>query len=99
MDDSVQVKCTKCKTAFRERARRLQSGYSRQCPCCEVVLFFDEDSAYTNIKHAMRTARRLRKELREFEAAAVASGSPSQSRRFGGRRAHQGRAEAEAEAE
>jgi hypothetical protein len=32
------------------------------------VLFFDEDSPDANIKHAMRTARRLRKELREAEA-------------------------------
>ena len=43
MLNSVQVKCTRCKTVFRERARRMQSGYSRQCPCCEVVLFFEED--------------------------------------------------------
>src|SRR5581483_5688895 len=71
MDDSVQIKCTKCKSAFRERARRLQNGYSRQCPSCEVVLFFDEDAFDANIKRAMRTARRLRKELREFEADAV----------------------------
>ena len=68
MDDSVQVKCTRCKSAFRERARRLQNGYSRQCVTCEVVLFFDEDSHDTNIKKAMRMARRVRKELRETEA-------------------------------
>jgi DNA-directed RNA polymerase subunit RPC12/RpoP len=67
MDDSVQTKCTKCKSAFRERARRLQNGYSRQCPNCEVVLFFDEDSPDVNIKRAMRMARRVRKELREAE--------------------------------
>src|ERR1700759_167015 len=68
MDDSVQVKCTRCKSAYRDRARRLQNGYSRQCPTCEVVVFFDEDSPDPNIKSAMRTARRLRKELREAEA-------------------------------
>ncbi len=68
MDDSVQVKCTRCKSTFRERARRLQNGYSRQCVTCEVVLFFDEDSPDANIKQAMRMARRVRKELREAEA-------------------------------
>jgi NAD-dependent SIR2 family protein deacetylase len=68
MDDSVQVKCTRCKSAFRERARRLQNGYSRQCLTCEVVLFFDEDSPDANIKTAMRAARHVRKELREAEA-------------------------------
>jgi hypothetical protein len=62
MDDSVQVKCTRCKSAFRERARRLQNGFSR------VVVFFDEDSSDANIKSAMRMARRVRKELREAEA-------------------------------
>jgi hypothetical protein len=67
MDDSVQVKCTRCKSAFRERARRLQNGYSRQCLTCEVVLFFDEESPDANIKRAMRMARRVRRELREAE--------------------------------
>jgi hypothetical protein len=69
MDDSVQVKCTRCKSAFRERARRLQNGFSRQCPNCEVVLFFDEDSPDANIKRAMQMGRRVRKELREAETA------------------------------
>jgi hypothetical protein len=67
MDDTVQVKCRRCRSAFRERAGRLQNGYSRQCPTCEVVVFFDEDSSDANIKSAMRTARRVRKELREAE--------------------------------
>ena len=26
MDDSVQIRCTRCKSTFRERARRLQPG-------------------------------------------------------------------------
>ncbi len=69
--DSVQVHCTRCKTVFRERARRLQNGYSRQCPSCEVVLFFEEDSPRPNIKLAMRKARAVRKLLREAEQAAV----------------------------
>jgi hypothetical protein len=77
MDDSVQIKCSRCKNVFRDRARRLQNGYSRQCPSCEVVLFFDEDSQNPNIKLVMRTARRLRKELRDLEAATAFSGSSS----------------------
>ena len=67
MEDSVQINCTRCKNVFRDRAKRMQNGYSRQCPACEVVLFFDEDSHDPNIKRAMRTARRVRKELREAE--------------------------------
>jgi DNA-directed RNA polymerase subunit RPC12/RpoP len=71
--DSVQIKCSRCKNVFRERARRLQNGHSRQCPSCEVIIFFDEDSQAPNVKGAMRQARRIRKELRELEAAATFS--------------------------
>jgi hypothetical protein len=87
MDDSVQIICKRCKNVFRDRARRLQNGYSRQCPCCEVMLFFDEDSQQPNIKRVLRTARLLRKEMREREAAGAATGpsSPSRSRRYSGR--------------
>src|SRR5215475_5697108 len=68
MDDSVQAKCTRCRSVFRERARRLQNGYSRQCPTCEVVLFFDEDSQEHAIRRAMKNARKVRAALREAEA-------------------------------
>jgi predicted nucleic acid-binding Zn-ribbon protein len=67
-DDTVQVRCRRCKGVFRERARRLQNGYSRQCPTCEVVLFFDEDSNDQTIRRAMRSARQVRAALREAEA-------------------------------
>jgi|SRR5689334_5425 len=96
MEDSVQINCTRCKNVFRERARRLQNGYSRQCPCCEVLLFFDEDSQYPNIKRAMRTARNIRKEQRELEAAEsffVASSGAGSSRRQSHRERSQGRSE------
>lgn len=97
IDDSVQIKCTRCKNVFRERARRLQNGFSRQCTACEVVIFFDEDSQNPNIKLAMRRARRLRKELRELEMAAFVkpwSGSGS-SRLRSGRGRSQARSEEE----
>ena len=67
MDDSVQIRCTRCKGVFRDRARRLQPGYSRQCPNCEVIIFFEETSADKHVKTALRAARRLRRELREAE--------------------------------
>lgn len=69
MDDSVQVCCSRCKNVFRERARRMQSGFSRQCPCCEVVLFFEESSPDKNVQRALTLARGVRKLLREEEAA------------------------------
>ncbi|WP_343212654.1 hypothetical protein [Bradyrhizobium yuanmingense] len=72
---------------FRDRAGRLQDGYSRQCPSCEVVLFFAEDSQHPFIKRAMRSARQVRKEMRELQAAKLAAPEPAaaQSRRFAGR--------------
>ena len=84
---SVQIQCTRCKGVFRDRAGRLQDGYSRQCPACEVVLFFAEDSQHPFIKRAMREARKVRKELREAEAARIAAPQPQAgpSRRFAGR--------------
>ncbi|OKO74117.1 hypothetical protein AC628_23220 [Bradyrhizobium sp. NAS96.2] len=90
MEDSVQIRCTRCKNVFRDRARRLQNGYSRQCPSCEIVLFFDEDSHDANIKRAMRTARRVRKELRESEGASTRKATAA-PRRYGGRSASRSR--------
>lgn len=76
MDDSVQVCCSRCRNVFRDRARRVQTGYSRQCPCCEVVLFFEETSPDRNIKRALASARGLRKVLREMEAAGPRKAKP-----------------------
>jgi NAD-dependent SIR2 family protein deacetylase len=64
VEDTVQVRCTKCKGSFRDRARRIQSGYSRQCPNCEVIIFFEEGTIDRNVQRAIRDARRLRRELR-----------------------------------
>ena len=83
MDDSVQVRCRRCKTVFRDRARRMQNGYSRQCPCCEVVLFFDEDSSEPTIKKSMREARKVRAALHEQEFLAL-----TESRNAGGAQSH-----------
>ncbi|KYG19541.1 hypothetical protein SE92_04100 [Bradyrhizobium sp. AT1] len=90
---SVQIQCTRCKNVFRDRAGRLQDGYSRQCPGCEVVLFFAEDSQHPFIKRAMRNARTVRKQMRELEAAKLAAPElqGTRSRRFAGRTRSAGR--------
>ena len=67
MEDSVQIRCTRCKGVFRDRARRVQPGYSRQCPGCEVIIFFEESSSDKNVQDSLLAARRLRRELREQE--------------------------------
>ncbi|MES5485047.1 Zn-ribbon containing protein [Bradyrhizobium sp. INPA03-11B] len=90
MEDSVQIRCTRCKNVFRDRAKRLQNGYSRQCPSCEIVLFFDEDSHDANIKRAMRTARRARTELRESEGVSTRKATAA-PRRYSGRSASSSR--------
>ena len=84
MEDSVQIRCTRCKNVFRDRAKRLQNGYSRQCPSCEIVLFFDEDSHDANIKRAMRMARRARKDMRESEGVSARK-TAAVPRQYGGR--------------
>jgi predicted nucleic acid-binding Zn-ribbon protein len=79
--NSVQVQCTRCKNVFRDHAGRLQDGYSRQCPSCEVVLFFAEDSPNPQVKLAMKRARKARKEQHESGVAKVSDmASASQSR-------------------
>ncbi|MCP3408627.1 Zn-ribbon domain-containing protein [Bradyrhizobium sp. CCGB01] len=92
---SVQVQCTRCKSVFRDRAGRLQDGYSRQCPSCEVVLFFAEDSQHPFVKRAMRDARKVRKELRKAGAARrlVPNVPATPSRSLQGRRRMPGRSE------
>ena len=65
MDDSVQIRCTKCRSPFRDRARRIQVGYSRQCPQCEVLIFFEESSADKNVQRALLEARRIRRALQD----------------------------------
>jgi DNA-directed RNA polymerase subunit RPC12/RpoP len=65
MDDTVPIKCTRCKSLFRDRARRVQAGYSRQCPSCEVLIFFEESSADKNVQRALLEARRMRRALQE----------------------------------
>ncbi|QOG17897.1 MULTISPECIES: hypothetical protein [Bradyrhizobium] len=92
---SVQIQCTRCKSVFRDRAGRLQDGYSRQCPSCEVVLFFAEDSQHPFIKRAMRSARQVRKELREAEAARLLAPETQAAppRSFEGRKRSAGRSD------
>lgn len=73
MDDSVQIRCNRCKSSFRDKARRLQSGYSRQCINCETLLFFDDSSIDKSVQRTLREAKKLRRLLREAEAERPAS--------------------------
>ena len=77
MDDSVQIRCTKCKSRFRDRARRVQSGYSRQCPHCDVVMFFEEGSTDSNIRDALGQAQKVRAALLQEEADKAGSRGPA----------------------
>ncbi|MDI1263744.1 MAG: hypothetical protein PS018_10855 [bacterium] len=92
METSVQIHCKRCKHVFRERARRLLSGFSRQCPSCEVVIFFDESSGDDNIRRTMIAARRMRAAIRDAEAErAQAIASRNAAHTYGGKRARSGR--------
>jgi hypothetical protein len=76
-EDTVQICCSKCKSKFRDKARRVLSGYSRQCPSCECMVFFEDGSPDKNIHAALREAARVRKVLREEEADKITSRSAS----------------------
>jgi len=54
----------------------LQPGYARQCPNCEVVIFFEESSSDKNVKKALLSARRLRRVLREQDEIKPAAKQP-----------------------
>jgi len=73
IEDTVQIRCHRCKGSFREKARRVQNGFSRQCISCETMLFFDEGSADKNVQRTLREARQVRKVLREAEAERLAN--------------------------
>jgi predicted nucleic acid-binding Zn-ribbon protein len=77
MEDTVQISCTRCKATFRDRARRIQSGYSRQCPNCEVILFFEDASFDKNVQTALKEAKKVRRALREEEERPAATRAPS----------------------
>ena len=67
MQDSLLVTCPKCKSKFRDNARRIQSGYSRQCPSCEAVIFFEEGNPPVHVRRALREPHDLRKVLIQQE--------------------------------
>jgi len=66
-DGTVLVRCTRCKSKFRDKAGRLRDGYSRQCPTCECMVFFLDGSSNKDIHDALREAERVRKLLRQEE--------------------------------
>jgi hypothetical protein len=55
----------------------LQPGYARQCPNCEVVIFFEESASDKNVKKALLAARRLRRVLREQDEVKPAARPPA----------------------
>jgi hypothetical protein len=71
-EETIQIRCSKCKSKFRDKARRVRSGYSRQCPACECMLFFEDGSPNKDVHEALREAQRVRKILRDEETGKAA---------------------------
>ena len=65
IDGTILVRCTRCKSKFRDQAGRLRDGYTRQCPTCECMVFFLDGSPNKDIHDALREAERVRKLLRQ----------------------------------
>ena len=80
-DDTVQIRCPKCKGKFRDKARRVQSGYSRQCPSCETLIFFEDGSPNIHIRAAFREAKRVRRLLIQEEEEKATRSVPFMRRR------------------
>jgi DNA-directed RNA polymerase subunit RPC12/RpoP len=72
VDDSIQIRCSRCNANFRDRARRIQNGYARECPNCNVLIFFEGESHDDHIKRALKAAHKMRRAL-----AAAAGEKPS----------------------
>jgi phage FluMu protein Com len=68
MDDSIQIRCSRCKSSFRDRARRIRSGYTRECPRCNVLVFFESESHDEHIRRALKAAHKMRRALAAAEA-------------------------------
>lgn len=77
VDETIQVRCSRCKFKFRDKARRVRDGYSRQCPTCECMLFFLDGSSNKDTDAALREAERVRKLLRQEESEKIASRAES----------------------
>ena len=71
IDDTIQVRCSRCKSKFRDKARRVRDGYSRQCPTCECMVFFLDGSSNKDTDAALREAERVRKLLRQEESEKI----------------------------
>jgi DNA-directed RNA polymerase subunit RPC12/RpoP len=67
MDDSIQLRCSRCNSSFWDRARRIRSGYARECPSCNVLIFFEGESHDEHIKRALKAAHKLRRLLAQTE--------------------------------
>jgi DNA-directed RNA polymerase subunit RPC12/RpoP len=88
MNNTFQIRCPKCKSKFWDRAPRVQNGYSRECPYCEVVIFFEESAPNSHIRDALNEAQRLRRLARHQEASKATNTKPFVSRREQLRSAH-----------
>jgi predicted nucleic acid-binding Zn-ribbon protein len=67
MDDSIQIRCPRCNSSFRDRARRIRSGYTRECPSCNVLIFFESEAPDERIKRALKAAHKMRRLVAEAE--------------------------------
>jgi DNA-directed RNA polymerase subunit RPC12/RpoP len=65
MDDSIQITCSTCKASFRDYAGRLHNGYERECPRCNVLIFFDTESSDLEMNRALTNASRVRNTIAE----------------------------------
>ena len=59
----------------------MQAGYSRQCPRCETIIFFEDSVNDKGIQRALLEAKRLRRALREAQEVGRPASKPFVYRR------------------
>ena len=60
MSEKIRVRCSRCKSGFREKVANMREGYQAQCPSCNRLITFSSDSGDACVKRAMTEARRIR---------------------------------------
>lgn len=74
METKVKILCSRCKVPFRARVSQMKEGYQAQCPNCNRLITFSNDSADLGVRRAMTEARRIK-----YAMPAPAPDGPSRS--------------------
>jgi hypothetical protein len=71
-------RCPRCNAASGIARGESRNGYARECPNCNVLIFFESESHDEHIKRALKAAHRMRRALIAAEGEKPSTeGTPS----------------------